>query len=60
MVLEMMVMKQSQKNIKSDRKFVDIIGLGVSKDWQPQGVLWGLLFLHVFQEPVVYALAARP
>jgi hypothetical protein len=35
MVLEMMVAKQSQKNVKSDRKFVDVIGLGVPKDRQP-------------------------
>ena len=51
MVLEIMVMKQSQKNIKSDRKFLDVVGLGVPKDWQPQGVMWALLFLHAFQEP---------
>ena len=31
----MMVAKQSQKNVKSDRKFVDVIGLGVPKDRQP-------------------------
>ena len=36
MVLEIMVMKQSQKNIKSDRNFLDVVGLGVPKDWQPR------------------------
>ena len=43
MVLEMMVAKQSQKNVKSDRKFVDVIGWESLKTGSP--------FLHVCQEP---------
>ena len=42
MILEMIVMKQRQKESEQDRRYVDDAQMGVAEDWQPQGMVWGL------------------
>ena len=43
MILEMMVMKQRQRRVNNDGKFVDDAGMGIAEVWQPQGMVWGLI-----------------